>query len=82
MPSTDFSGRDIVKVLTKNNFRVTGRAGSHVRLEYQSPTNPNDVRKVSVPMHNRVKTRTLRSIATQCGANDFDAWCRWIDRQR
>jgi hypothetical protein len=22
---------------------------------------------------------TLRSIAEQCGAEDFEAWCRWID---
>jgi len=22
---------------------------------------------------------TLHSIADQCGAVDFEAWCRWID---
>ena len=23
---------------------------------------------------------THRSIAEQCGANDFEEWCDWIDR--
>jgi predicted RNA binding protein YcfA (HicA-like mRNA interferase family) len=82
VPSTDFSGRDVVKVLTKNGFRLTGRTGSHVQLEYQSPVNSDDVRKVTVPMHERLQARTLRSIASQCGAEDFEAWCQWIDRQR
>jgi len=27
-------------------------------------------------------TGTLQSIAEQCGANDVDAWCRWIDAHR
>lgn len=26
-----------------------------------------------------MKIGTLRSIADQCGAEDFEAWCRWID---
>jgi predicted RNA binding protein YcfA (HicA-like mRNA interferase family) len=80
--STDFSGLDVVKVLTKNNFRVVDRTGSHVKLRYDSPENPDDVRVVTVPMHQRIREGTLRNIATQCGARDFDAWCRWIDRQR
>jgi hypothetical protein len=29
-----------------------------------------------------VKIGTLQSIAEQCGAEDFDAWCRWIDERR
>jgi DNA-binding PadR family transcriptional regulator len=30
-------------------------------------------------MHGEVKFGTLRSIADQCGAEDFQEWCRWID---
>ena len=30
-------------------------------------------------MHDEVKIGTLRSIADQCGAEDFQEWCRWID---
>ncbi|MFC7082209.1 type II toxin-antitoxin system HicA family toxin [Halorussus caseinilyticus] len=82
MPPTDFSGRDVVKALTKNRFCVVDRTGSHVKLRYEHPTNPDDVRVVSVPMHDRVRVGTLRSIARQCGANGFEEWCRWIDRNR
>lgn len=82
MPPTDFSGRDIVKALTKNRFRVADRTGSHVKLRYEHPTNPDDVRVVTVPMHDSVKTGTLRNVARQCGADDFEAWCRWVERNR
>jgi len=71
-----------VKALTKNRFYVVDRTGSHVKLRYEHPTNEDDVRVVSVPMHDRVDTGTLRSIAEQAGADDFDAFCRWIDRNR
>ena len=80
VPPTDFSGRDVVKALTKNRFYVVNRTGSHVQLRYEHPTNPDDVRRVTVPMHSRISIGTLRKIADQCGANDFDAWCQWIDR--
>jgi hypothetical protein len=30
-------------------------------------------------MHTQVRIGTLRSIAAQCGAEDFQEWCRWID---
>lgn len=33
-------------------------------------------------MHDWIRTGTLRSIAKQCGADDFDAWCDWIDAHR
>ena len=79
MPTTDFCGRDVIKALTRNNFRVVDRTGSHVKLRYDHPTNEDDVRLVTVPQHNRIKTGTLRAIADQCGADDFHAWCEWID---
>jgi len=31
-------------------------------------------------MHDEIATGTLRDIADQCGALDFDAFCAWIDR--
>jgi len=80
MPSRDFSGREVVKALTKHRFRIAGRTGSHVKLRYDHPTNEEDVRVVSVPMHDRIKTGTLRSIADDAGAQDFDAFCEWVDR--
>jgi len=29
-------------------------------------------------MHEEISTKTLRDIADQCGALDFDAFCAWI----
>ena len=52
--------------------------GSHVRLRYEHPKT-GEVRNVDVPQHDEVKIGTLRSIADQCGAEDFEAWCEWID---
>lgn len=63
MSSRDFSGRDVVKALTKNRFHIVGRTGSHVKLRYESSVNDEDVRVVSVPMHDRIDVGTLRSIA-------------------
>jgi len=77
MPTTDFSGRDIIKVLRKHGYQFVTRTGSHVQMRYVA--NDGEVRNVTVPMHDRIKTNTLRNIADQCGANDFDEWCRWID---
>lgn len=76
---TDFSGREVVKALTRNPFYIVDRTGSHVKLRYEHPSNDDDVRVASVPMHDEVKIGTLRSIAEQCGAEDFQAWCAWID---
>lgn len=77
---TDFSGRAVVKALTKNRFRVVDRTGSHVKLRYEHPVNEDDVRIVSVPMHDSINTGTLRNIADQSGAENFEAFCEWIDR--
>ena len=82
MGSPDLSGHDVVKALTKNRFRIVDRTGSHVKLRYEHPTNDEDVRVVSVPMHNRIRLGTLRNIAEQSGAENFDTWVEWIDRNR
>ncbi len=79
MVKTSFSGREIISVLSKFGYRPVSRSGSHVRLRYEHPET-GEVRNVDVPMHDEVKIGTLRSIADQCGANDFEAWCRWIDK--
>lgn len=78
--TTDFSGRDIVKALTRNNFQLVGRSGSHVKLRYT--TDDGTVRNVTVPMQDRIPKPTLRSIADQCGANSFAHWCMWIAANR
>jgi predicted RNA binding protein YcfA (HicA-like mRNA interferase family) len=80
MPTTDFSGIDVIKVLRKHDYEFVNRAGSHVQMRYV--TDDGDVRNVTIPMHDRVGTPTLRHIATQCGAIEFEEWCRWIDEHR
>jgi predicted RNA binding protein YcfA (HicA-like mRNA interferase family) len=83
MPYADFSGREIVTVRRNNGFTPVDRAGSHVKLRYEHPET-GSVRVVTVPMKqsDQISQDTYRSIADQCGANDFDAWCEWIDRNR
>lgn len=78
MVRTTFSGREIISVLRSFGYAPVSRSGSHVRLRYEHHKT-GEVRNVDVPMHDEVKIGTLRSIAGQCGAEDFQEWCRWID---
>jgi predicted RNA binding protein YcfA (HicA-like mRNA interferase family) len=78
--TTDFSCRDIVKVLRTHGYTLTGRTGSHVQL--RDMTDDGSVRTVTVPLHDRISIGTLRDISDQCGANDFEKWCEWVDDHR
>lgn len=80
MVRTTFSGQEIAKVLRNHGYQPSGRTGSHLKLRWESP-DTNEVRIVSIPMksEDEIPPGTLRSIADQCGANDFYAWCAWID---
>ncbi|WP_178917160.1 type II toxin-antitoxin system HicA family toxin [Natronomonas gomsonensis] len=81
MVSRDFSGREIVNVLRKFGYRHDRTSGDHVILKYTHPET-SETRTVTVPLHDRVRIGTLQSIADQCGADDFRAWCEWIDEHR
>ena len=78
MVRTTFSGREIIAVLRSFGYAPVSWSGSHVRLRYEHPAT-GEVRNVDVPMHTEVRIGTLRSIADQCGAEEFHEWCRWID---
>lgn len=80
MPTTDFSGRDIAKVLLKYGYERRGRTGSHLQL--RDVTDEGEVRNVTIPMYDRIDVDLLQDIADQCGANDFQKWCEWIDENR
>lgn len=67
-----------MSVLTSFGYVPVSRHESHVRLRYENP-DTGEVRSVDVPQHDEIKTGTLHSIADQCGADDFHAWCAWID---
>lgn len=81
MTRPELSGEDVVKVLTSFNFRKDRQKGSHVILKYTHP-DTGEVRTVTVPLHDSLKTGTLRSIAKQAGADDFQKFCDWINRNR
>ena len=80
MQTADFSGRDVIRVLRKHDYEFVTRTGSHVQM--RDVTETGNVRNVTIPMHDRISTGTLRNIADQCGAKDFEKWCRWIDEHR
>lgn len=84
MVTRDFSGDDVVKVLVNvGGFAWVRTNGDHMILKWTPPEAHNtEPRTVSVPRHDRVATGTLRNIAEQAGAEDFDAFCRWIDQNR
>ncbi|RLM76023.1 MULTISPECIES: type II toxin-antitoxin system HicA family toxin [Halorubrum] len=83
MVRTSFSGREIASVLHDFGYERVGRVGSHLKMRYESP-DTDEVRVVTVPMasEDEIPTGTLQSIADQCGADDFHAWCEWIDEHR
>lgn len=80
MVTRDFSGEDVVKVLYDHGYRIESRTGSHVTLT--EVTDDGGFRRVTVPMHDSIRIGTLRDIANDAGAKDFDKFCRWIDRNR
>ena len=84
MVTRDFSGDDVVRVLVNAGpFYVSRISGSHVILKWGPPAeHDTDARTVSVPRHDRLKLGTLRSIADQAGAKDFDRFCEWVERNR
>ena len=74
------SGREVVKVrVSAGGFEWRRTTGDHAQLYYEHPTNENDQRRVTVPLHDDLRTGTLRSIAESAGARDFDAFCEWLD---
>ena len=76
-----FSGHEIVKVLVNvGGFEWRRTAGDHAQLYYEHPANEDDRRQVTVPLHDELRTGTLHEIADGAGAQDFDEFCDWIDR--
>lgn len=76
-----FSGHEVVRVLVNvGGFEWLRTTGSHAQLHYEHPTNEADRRRVTVPLHDELRTGTLRSIAEDAGAAEFEAFCEWIDR--
>jgi len=53
------SGKELIKILCKNNFVIVRQRGSHIRLEKKTP---QEVIKITVPMHEKLKKGTLSRI--------------------
>lgn len=73
-----YTGSELVKALTEMGYQPVDRSGSHIKLRYIHPDS-QEVRNVTIPMGGEISIGTLQSIAEQCGAKDFRAWCEWID---
>lgn len=57
--------------------------GDHAILRWEPPSHhDSDARTVPVPLHEELSEGTLRSIADEAGAKDFDEFCDWIGRNR
>jgi predicted RNA binding protein YcfA (HicA-like mRNA interferase family) len=81
MTRRTFSGFEVVKVLVNvGGFEWRRTTGDHAQLYYEHPTNDADRRHVTVPLHDELHVGTLRTIAEDAGASDFEAFCEWIDR--
>jgi predicted RNA binding protein YcfA (HicA-like mRNA interferase family) len=65
-----FSGEDIISALDNWDYKKVGQTGSHAKLRYINP-DTGEKRTVIVPYHNELDTGTLKSIAEQAGARDF-----------
>lgn len=78
MPRRTYSGDEIIKALSKWRFKRVDQTGSHVKLRYIHPET-GEKRTVTVPLHHELATGTLKSIAEQAGAEDFQAFLDAID---
>lgn len=81
MARRQFTGEEVASALIEMNYVPVDRTGSHLKLRYVHPET-GETRTVSVPMGGEIPVGTLQSIADQCGADDFGAWCEWVDRHR
>lgn len=83
MVRRSFAGFEVAKVLVNaGGFEWRRTTGDHAQLYYEHPTNEDDRRHVTVPLHEELHTDTLRTIADDAGAVEFDEFCEWVDRTR
>lgn len=74
-----YSGEDVIKALYKMRYMKDRQRGSHIILKYKHP-DTDEIRTVVVPLHDELSTQTLRGIADQCGAEDFQKFLDWLDQ--
>lgn len=79
MVRTTFTSREVITTLTKHGYVPVGGKGSHTTLRYENP-DTGEVRTVTVPQADPIPIGTLRDIADQAGAEQFNEFCKWVDR--
>lgn len=62
------------------NFEPISARGSHRKFRYEND-DTGEVRTVIVPLHEELKTGTLREIADGAGAKDFDEFRDALERE-
>jgi len=85
MVTRDFSGEDVYKVLVNvGGFRHVRTTGDHLILRWVPPESHEntDTRVVTVPAHDSISIGTLHDIADDAGAENFEAFCKWINEHR
>ena len=85
MVTRDFSGKEVYKVLVNDGgFRHVRTTGDHLILRWEPPASheTTDTRVVTVPAHDSISIGTLQDIANDAGAENFEAFCEWIDENR
>ena len=85
MVTRDFSGEDVYKVLVNvGGFQHVRTTGDHLILRWDPPEShgTTDTRTVTIPAHDSISIGTLHDIADDAGAENFEAFCEWIDENR
>ena len=59
MKLPQISGKELIKIFVKLGFVVVRQRGSHAQLE---KTTENEIIKLTIPMHSRLKKGTLSHI--------------------
>lgn len=82
-PPRQFTHQEVMKVLYSAGFRYANpnSGGSHVVMTKQDHDG-NSYNVTLIANGGTIAPSTLRSIANQAGAEDFDEFCRWIDENR
>lgn len=65
-------------------FQHVRTTGDHLILRWEPPDSHEntDARTVTVPAHDSISIGTPHDIADDAGAENFEAFCEWIDEHR
>ena len=69
-------------LVNTGGFRHVRTTGDHLIVRWDPPADHEDAdpRIVTVPPHDSISIGTLRDIAEDAGAVDFESFCERIDR--